>query len=324
MDQNQNQYEQQSYQAPYISQKNAAYYRSQARIALKGNWPIAILVALIASLLGAVSSESFSCNFSIPLPFDFTSLFPGSEGAFSTESLVTQMNELLSSVGIVFIIIFATVALFTIAFSLFFSSPIHLGYERFNLDLIDGNSGGICLETLFSSFKKCYLKSVGLGLVYSLIMSFAPIVPLIPFAIVAPFLMGWAGFTSGTVNLSAFLILAVLLLIFVGISCAVSLILSYRYRFAFMIMAEYPTIGIFDALRNSANLMKGNKWKLFCLDFSFIGWILLASCTCGLGMIVLMPYMYAASAAFYNDIANRQAAKETEFPSINPDDYVGM
>ena len=91
-----------------------------------------------------------------------------------------------------------------------------------------------------------------------------------------------------------------------------------------MIMAEYPTIGIFDALRNSANLMKGNKWKLFCLDFSFIGWILLASCTCGLGMIVLMPYMYAASAAFYNDIANRQAAKETEFPSINPDDYVGM
>ena len=69
-------------------------------------------------------------------------------------------------------------------------------------------------------------------------------------------------------------------------------------------------------------MMRGNKWKLFCLDISFIGWGLLAVyCTCGIGMIFLMPYIYAARMAFYDDISNRQSAKEVEFPSLNPDDY---
>ena len=44
-------------------------------------------------------------------------------------------------------------------------------------------------------------------------------------------------------------------------------------------------------------------------------------CTCGIGMIFLTPYMQASFAAFYDDITNRAAARETEFPSLNPDDY---
>ena len=41
----------------------------------------------------------------------------------------------------------------------------------------------------------------------------------------------------------------------------------------------------------------------------------------GIGMIFLMPYIYAARMAFYDDISNRHSAKEVEFPSLNPDDY---
>ena len=152
MDQNQNQYEQQSYQAPYISQKNAAYYRSQARIALKGNWPIAILVALIASLLGAVSSNSFNLN--ISLPSDFTSLFSESDTTaligVSSQQVQELVQEFFGIFGIIFLIIFVTVLLFSLAFSLFVSSPIRLGYERFNLDLIDLNRDGLHVKTLFS------------------------------------------------------------------------------------------------------------------------------------------------------------------------------
>ena len=69
-------------------------------------------------------------------------------------------------------------------------------------------------------------------------------------------------------------------------------------------------------------MMIGHKWRLFCLEFSFIGWTLLAAIfTFGIGMLWVIPYREAAIAAFYDDLANRSAAKVTEFPSLNFDDY---
>ena len=124
---------------------------------------------------------------------------------------------------------------------------------------------------------------------------------------------------------SAILILFSLAVLFIAIVLYIVLLYTvlYRFYFCYMIMAEYPEIGVMDALRNSANLMRGNKWRLFCLHFSFIGWNLLAGLTCGIGAYFLEPYKQAAYAAFYNEIANRQAAQDVEFPSLNPDDYVG-
>ena len=81
---------------------------------------------------------------------------------------------------------------------------------------------------------------------------------------------------------------------------------------------------IFGRERNKAfrMLMKGNKGRMFCMHLSFIGWFLLTCCcTCGLGSIVLMPYVEMANTAFYDEVSQRSAAKEVEFPSINPDDY---
>ena len=52
-----------------------------------------------------------------------------------------------------------------------------------------------------------------------------------------------------------------------------------------------------------------------------IGWILLACLTCGIGFLFLTPYMQTARVAFYHDIANREAASDVEFPSLDPDDY---
>jgi hypothetical protein len=35
-----------------------------------------------------------------------------------------------------------------------------------------------------------------------------------------------------------------------------------------------------------------------------------------------MPYIHAVDATYYDEIANRSAAREAEFPSLDPDDYV--
>ena len=89
-----------------------------------------------------------------------------------------------------------------------------------------------------------------------------------------------------------------------------------------MILAEYPEMRAVDALRNSAMLMKGRKWSFFCLQLSFIGWYLLSALTAFVGLIFLMPYIHTVDATYYDEIANRSAAREAEFPSLDPDDYV--
>ena len=49
--------------------------------------------------------------------------------------------------------------------------------------------------------------------------------------------------------------------------------------------------------------MSGNRWRLFCLHFSFIGWDILSSLTLGIGNLWLRPYKQAANAAFYREIS---------------------
>lgn len=54
------------------------------------------------------------------------------------------------------------------------------------------------------------------------------------------------------------------------------IIAALRYSQAFFILADNPEKGIMECISESKQMMKGNKAKLFCLGFSFIGWILLA------------------------------------------------
>ena len=51
----------------------------------------------------------------------------------------------------------------------------------------------------------------------------------------------------------------------------------YKYSMAFYILADDPQKGIMQCIRESKEMMKGNKAKLFLLELSFIGWFLLAS-----------------------------------------------
>ena len=61
-------------------------------------------------------------------------------------------------------------------------------------------------------------------------------------------------------------------------------------------------------------MMKGHKWSLFCLRFSFIGWIIVSMFTLGLGTLWVIPYEQTATAAFYNELkaANEPDAEAAE------------
>lgn len=83
------------------------------------------------------------------------------------------------------------------------------------------------------------------------------------------------------------------------------IIASYNYAMAPYLMAENPNMGIMEAIRRSKELMQGNKWRLFCLHISFIGWAFLCIFTCGLGTLFLSPYQMLAEAAFYREITGK-------------------
>ncbi|MBR5491261.1 MAG: DUF975 family protein [Oscillospiraceae bacterium] len=55
------------------------------------------------------------------------------------------------------------------------------------------------------------------------------------------------------------------------------LIKTYSYSMTAYIMAERPGMGARAAITESRYLMDGNKWRLFCLGFSFIGWSILCA-----------------------------------------------
>ena len=88
------------------------------------------------------------------------------------------------------------------------------------------------------------------------------------------------------------------------------IIKSYSYAMTFYILSDHPELDGMEAITRSRQMMKGNKWRLFCLDFSFIGWVLLCVLTFGILFLYVGPYMDAAHAAFYQSLKGEETAAE--------------
>lgn len=119
------------------------------------------------------------------------------------------------------------------------------------------------------------------------------------------------------------------------------IVANYSYYMTPFILCEHPEMTAREAIKESKELMRGNKLRLFCLEFSFIGWYVLSvfvlyvaimvasvpmfSLTLdtnfylSVGMIVIMivmligyvlavsltlsPYVTASMAVFYREIS---------------------
>ena len=99
---------------------------------------------------------------------------------------------------------------------------------------------------------------------------------------------------------SIFIFLWSLLLVIPGI------IATFSYAMAPYILYENPGMSASDAIAASKQMMDGNKWRLFCLNFSFIGLSILSVFTLGILNLWLIPYMEASYAAFYEELKREQ------------------
>ena len=78
------------------------------------------------------------------------------------------------------------------------------------------------------------------------------------------------------------------------------IIKSYAYSATMYLVHEKDLRGN-EAITASRRLMKGRKWKLFCLDLSFIGWYIVGILCLGVGTLWVKTYHTMAKTLFFED-----------------------
>lgn len=101
---------------------------------------------------------------------------------------------------------------------------------------------------------------------------------------------------------SLFTFLWALLLIVPGI------VKGYSYAMAQYIKQDDPVKDgeAVSYIDRSKEMMEGYKWKLFCLDLSFLGWYIVGALCLGIGVFFVTPYHQVARANFYEALKAEQ------------------
>ena len=110
------------------------------------------------------------------------------------------------------------------------------------------------------------------------------------------------GFSRYWHNVGGIFLMRLKLLLWMLLLLIPAIIMSCAYAMTSYILVDHPEIGVWEASRRSQEMMRGHKWRYFCLEMSFIGWGLLCILTLGIGFVWLIPYTEVAQAAFYNDL----------------------
>ncbi|MCR5495614.1 MAG: DUF975 family protein [Treponema sp.] len=64
----------------------------------------------------------------------------------------------------------------------------------------------------------------------------------------------------------------------------------YAYSMTKYLVIEFEELSVTKALRVSIAITRGHKAELFIMDLSFLGWLILATLSCGVGLLWLIPY----------------------------------
>ncbi|MCR3759478.1 DUF975 family protein [Clostridium felsineum] len=148
----------------------------------------------------------------------------------------------------------------------------------------------IKINDLFSGFKN-FIPSLVLQvliIIFTFLWSLIAIVPA-----VSAFFIGVYYLVEGNVEIlkgtDPFKIIIILCVFYIAIILLLipAMIAMYRYSMSYYILADSPNIGGYEALRESKRMMEGNKWRLFCLHISFIGWWILSFTPSLIGGIVI-------------------------------------
>ncbi len=101
-----------------------------------------------------------------------------------------------------------------------------------------------------------------------------------------------------------FLFLLFNILFLIAFICLIipGIIIALMFSQIFYIIAENPQIGVIDAFKKSASLMKNKKLQLFGLGMRYVGLFILGVFTLGIWWLWLIPQAYVSFAIFYKEL----------------------
>ncbi|MBQ7034713.1 MAG: DUF975 family protein [Clostridia bacterium] len=124
---------------------SSSEFRRRAREALRGKWPLAAVVAFLATLLGATVSTSGG---SISLP-DFSD--SSSEESGLSPEIEQFIDQWIGVIAVILIIVLLGAAIIGLV-QFILGGAVSLGYAKFNLNIVDGKE--VSVSTLFSQFDR--------------------------------------------------------------------------------------------------------------------------------------------------------------------------
>lgn len=168
------------------------------------------------------------------------------------------------------------ISIISVLCSVFILNPITIGYKRYFLKGNRDLNEKPSFSNLFSTFKDGTWNSVGVKLLVKNI-----------------YLMLWS-----------------LLFIIPGIYK------YYQYFYVDYILADNPELSISEAIAISKIMTHQDKFNIFILGLSFIGWVFLSSLLLGLGFIILNPYVEATYANLYIKVKSDKAETFEQLKSM--------
>ncbi len=280
-------------------------FRERSRAALSGNWAVGVGTGFVATLLGAGTIMVGSSGGSSSSSSSSSSGDPNMFSNFSYEELTFLITMLLAV---------SAVALIWALVMFILGGPVTLGYVKFNLNLVDYKNAQF--SDLFSQFNRFgegflvqFLRGLFVGLWTMVFLGPALIFLLIGVAAVA---------VNGDLASAVLLIFMLLFYVLLIAGVCMGTYKQYSYSMSAYILYENPGMGTNNAIKESIQLMKGNKWRLFCLNISFIGWGILCLFTLGIGLLWLKPYQEASYAAFYREIKRERYGETVQTTYTNP------
>jgi uncharacterized membrane protein len=212
-------------------------------------------------------------------------------GGFLVYLLVTIALSVLAAL----IPVLGQIAVFVV------TGALMLGWYLFFLTIARRQEAEIGL--LFEGFKQFGTALLAYFLMGLLVFAWAlPGIVMVIVTVVAGVFHGAPGFVGirhGVPGSAGILILLVAASLAAFIPAVVA---QYRYSLTYFVINDTPGMGALEAIRHSTRLMSGNKWKLLCLQFRFLGWALLCLLSLGIGFLWLTPYMMTSLACFYEDV----------------------
>lgn len=319
------------------TKRRASSYRLEAREVLKGRWGAALATCLLLVILPILPCALLALIPSM-VPAELVQQLAATTVSMASQQAVdpNQLNALLNNALAVLMPILGVVGGAALL-SLILQPFCLLGRAKMAVGLYGGDKVGF--HVLGIGWKG-FWKTIGLQILTCLAVNW----PMWLVSILSSVATTWAQTQSivsvmqGVEPNQLLQLIPVISSIVTVIMACITVVRSFRYVPAIYLLAMHPAGPIGKIMRRSRRMMRGKKWRVFCLSLSFIGWNLLAVLFTAavvavlayipaiasmvwpapvagvvLAVVTTLPltaYLEVSMVAFIHDIGNRRKAVE--------------